>query len=53
MNEIRRFQICSNKHETPLVINNRWKFQCCATENKAYRAMQGLYANCMVKAKTL
>ena len=25
-------------------MNNCWKFQCCAAFNKAYRAMQSLYA---------
>ena len=29
------------------------KIRCRATNNKAYRAMQSRYANCMVKAKTL
>ena len=35
------------------IINNRSKFQCPVAYNKAYRAMQNLYANCMGKAKTL
>ena len=34
------------------IIRNRWKFQCGDADNKAYRAMQSLYANCMGKSKT-
>ena len=35
-----------------VIMYNRSKFQCHAPD-KAYRAMQSLYANCMVKAETL
>ena len=36
---------------TPTHNKNRWKAQSRAADNKAYRAMQSLYANCMVKSK--
>ena len=32
-------------------MNNRLKFQCREADNKVYREMQSVYANCMVKDK--
>ena len=33
------------------VMNNLWKFQCCAADNKAYRTVRTSYVNCMHKAE--
>ena len=36
-----------------VVMNNLWKCQCHATDNKAYRALQTSYVNCKHKAEFL
>ena len=47
------FLIFKLEQQCLVIMNNRWKYQCRTADNKAYRLMQSLYANCMLKTEIL
>ena len=47
------FLISQIEQWRPVVMNNRWKFQCQNAANKAYTTVQISYVNCMLKSEFL